>query len=156
VNLVAQCTSWTCLFGCLFRITTSMWLLVFPADTYKSRKEKQLDDDTIVLHLGGVHGEEKQRIWEDMGYWEPDFVAPKLPGKKRANRRAAAARPEIITLWSTGIAEGEISAVWSSQLPLPAVVVVSAAAGSLLTWRRRQARRRLQAGQVLVRKDSPK
>lgn len=32
-----------------------------------------MGDDPIVLHLGGIHGHEKQEAWELEGFWNAGF-----------------------------------------------------------------------------------
>ena len=71
-------------------------------------------DDPIVLHLGGVHGADKQRAWEAEGFWQPNFSWD---------------RREASSVASAGVGGG-----WPLLVLLSAVLL-----GSVYYWRARQA-----------------
>lgn len=43
------------------------------ADSHHARKKLRMHTNMIVLHLGGVHGSDKQKTWEEEGHWQGEF-----------------------------------------------------------------------------------
>ena len=43
-------------------------------ESYKSRKKKGMPMDTIVIHMGGIHGKDKRKGFQKLGLWQGNFT----------------------------------------------------------------------------------